>query len=92
MGSQCYDPSWFLVNQKLIKVQPINLLLTKSQVGKGALWLGSVKFSYPRAFLEFRNFNMAMVSRETLESWNNNSRKIKHCFVNLNQHNSCKKV
>ena len=44
MGSQCYDPSWFLVNQKLIKVQPINLLLTKSQVGKGALWLYGENF------------------------------------------------
>lgn len=48
---------WFLVNQKLIIVQPINLLLTlASQVGKGALWLRR-KLHALEILCEFQNFN-----------------------------------
>ena len=48
---------WFLVNQKLIIVQPINLLLTlASQVGKGALWLQR-KLHALEILCEFQNFN-----------------------------------
>ena len=49
------DPSWFLVNQKLIKVQPINLLLTKCWVGKGALWLVGEIFS-PQGLFRIQKF------------------------------------